>query len=112
MRRRVDALNATNATRPIQAAGGRTWYTRLGDQANAAAIAVEAGIGAATGGHLRAAYAQFVLGCDSADATLRVVDAATREVLSELPSDEVQALSAFLREYARTLALQRLATRA
>jgi hypothetical protein len=66
---------------------------------------------ATTGGNLRAAYAQFVFDVDTHDVVLRVRDSATDEVLSEFPSAQIQAMSKSLRDYAETLARQRLALR-
>ena len=64
---------------------------------------------ATTGGHLRAAYAQFVVDPDTRDVVVRIRDAATDEVLSELPSKEIQAMTRNLKEYAETLARRRAA---
>jgi len=69
------------------------------------------GAAATTGGNLRAAYAQFVFNPDTHDVVLRVRDSATDEVLSEFPSAQIQAMSKSLRDYAETLARQRLALR-
>lgn len=64
---------------------------------------------AATGGTLRAAYAQFVVDSDTREVIVRIHDAATDEVISELPSKEVQAMTKHLRDYAETLARHRAA---
>ena len=61
---------------------------------------------ATTGGNLRAAYAQYLV-----NPVIRVRDSATDEVLSEFPSAQIQAMSKSLRDYAETLARQRLALR-
>lgn len=67
---------------------------------------------AATGGSLRAAYAQFVVNPDTRDVVIRVRDSSTDEVLSETPSPEVEAMARYLRDYANTLARHRAALRA
>jgi hypothetical protein len=69
------------------------------------------GAAASTGGNLRAAYAQFVVNPDTNDVVIRVRDSATDEVLSEFPSEQIQAMSKYLKEYADTLARHRLALR-
>ena len=66
---------------------------------------------ATTGGNLRAAYAQYLVNPDTHDAVIRVRDSATDEVLSEFPSAQIQAMSKSLRDYAETLARQRLPLR-
>jgi hypothetical protein len=66
-------------------------------------------VAASTGGNLRAAYAQFVINPDTQDVVVRIKDAATDQVLSELPSKEVQAMSTYLKNYAETLARHRAA---
>jgi uncharacterized FlaG/YvyC family protein len=65
---------------------------------------------ASVGGQLRSAYAQYVVNPDTHDVVVRIRDAATDEVLSELPSPEVQAVTRALREYAETLARLRIAS--
>jgi hypothetical protein len=69
------------------------------------------GAAAATGGNLRAAYAQFVVNPDTHDVVIRVRDSATNEVLREYPSEQVEALSRYLNEYAETLVRRRAALR-
>lgn len=69
------------------------------------------GAAASTGGNLRRAYAQFVVNPDSHDVVLRVRDSATDEVLSECASEQIQAMSKSLREYAESLNRHRLALR-
>lgn len=64
---------------------------------------------ATTGGTLRPAYAQFVVDSSTNDVIVRIRDAATDEVISELPSREVQAMTRHLREYAEALARHRAA---
>jgi FlaG protein len=64
---------------------------------------------ASTGGNLRGAYAQFIVDADSREVVVQIRDSATNEVLSELPSKEVQAMSKQLKEYADALARRRAA---
>jgi hypothetical protein len=61
---------------------------------------------------LGTAYAQFLVDPDSQDVVLKIRDAATNEVLNEIPSPAVQALDKHLREYAELLARRRAATAA
>ena len=62
---------------------------------------------ATTGGTLRAAYAQFIVNPDTNDVVVRIRDASTDEVLSELPSKDVQAMTQHLKDYADALARRR-----
>jgi hypothetical protein len=62
-----------------------------------------------TGGNLRAAYAQFIIDADTQDVVVQIRDATTNQVLNELPSKEVQAMTKHLRDYAETLAKRRAA---
>jgi len=66
-------------------------------------------VAATTGGSLRAAYAQFVVNPDTNGVVMRIKDSVTDAVLSEYPTKEVQAMSAYLQDYARTMALRRAA---
>ena len=65
----------------------------------------------ATGGNLRAAYAQFAVNPDTHDVVIRVRDSATDEVLREYPSKEVEALASYLNRYAEMLVRRRTALR-
>jgi hypothetical protein len=67
---------------------------------------------ATTEGHMRAAYAQFVVNPDTHHVVIRVRDSATDQVLSEFPSEEVEAMSKFLRDYGQALARHRAALHA
>jgi hypothetical protein len=64
---------------------------------------------ASTGGNLRAAYTQFVVDPSTQDVVVKILDAATDQVLSELPSKEIQAMQAYLKNYADTLARHKAA---
>jgi FlaG protein len=66
-------------------------------------------VAATTGGNLRGAYAQYVVNPDTQDVVVRIRDAATDQVLSELPSKEVQAMTAYLKNYVETLARHKTA---
>jgi len=68
-------------------------------------------VAAATGGSLRAAYAQFVINPDTHDVVVRVRDSETDQVLSETPSPEVERVAKYLKDYANTLARHRAALR-
>jgi hypothetical protein len=52
---------------------------------------------------LGASYAQFVVDPSSQDVVLKIRDAATDRVLTELPSPAIQAADKSLREYAKLL---------
>jgi hypothetical protein len=67
---------------------------------------------AATAGHLRPAYAQFVVDPETHDVSLRIRDAATDEVIRQFPSAELEAMNKAMREYARALALRHAAAQA
>ena len=66
---------------------------------------------AAVGGHLRGAYAQYIIDPDTNDVVVRVRDVATDALLSETPTPEIQALNRRYREYAATMARRSIATR-
>jgi hypothetical protein len=67
---------------------------------------------AATAGHLRAAYTQFVVDPDTHEVSVRIRDAATDEVIRQIPSAEVEAVNKALRDYAQALALRHAAAQA
>ena len=58
------------------------------------------------------AYAQYLVDPDSQAVVLRIRDAATDQVIHEIPSPAVQAIDKHLREYAEFLARRRAATSA
>jgi hypothetical protein len=62
---------------------------------------------ATTEGNLRGAYAQFFVNPDTHDIVIRVRDSATDEVLSEFPSEQVEAIDKYIREYVQALARRR-----
>jgi hypothetical protein len=66
-------------------------------------------VAAITGGNLRATYALFIVDPDTENVVIRIKDATTDQVLSELPSREVQAMTRYLKSYAETLARHRAA---
>ena len=63
----------------------------------------------ATDGQLRATYAEYVVDPTMHEVWLRIRDAATDEVIGQIPSAEIAALNRSLREYADTLARHRAA---
>jgi hypothetical protein len=67
-------------------------------------------VAAFTSGHLRAAYTQHVIDPETHEVSVRIRDAATHEVISQLPATEIEALSRSMREYAEALALRHAAT--
>ena len=62
---------------------------------------------AATGGSLRPAYSEVDVDPDTQEMVVRVRDAATDEVLSELPAKEIQAMNKHLKDYADAAAAAR-----
>jgi hypothetical protein len=69
-------------------------------------------VAAETGGHLRGAYAEYVVDPDTHDVVVRIRDASTDRVLHELPTPEVQALMRALNDYAKLAARRRAAAQA
>ena len=96
--------------RPVAGAGS-VQYVRAEHAPGYAADAnqPESTPAAATGGSLRAAYAQFVVDVSTREVIVRIRDASTDEVISELPSKDVQAMTRHLREYTEALARHRAA---
>jgi hypothetical protein len=99
------AVVGTPGVLPVRPEGAASTHGQAKAEASAHSAAVS------TAGNLRAAYAQFVVNPDTHDVVIRVRDAATNEVLSEFPSEQVQAMSKYLKEYAETLARHRAALR-
>jgi hypothetical protein len=100
---RIAAIPPTGAAEPVQHAHG----VRDGAAAHPAQPApapVEQDVSASTNGQLQNAYAQFVIDPHTHDVVVRIRDAATDRILTELPSPEVQAVSRNLRDYAELLA--------
>ena len=65
-----------------------------------------------TGSHVRATYAQFAVNPETRDVQITIKDAATHQVLVELPSAEMQQLAKAMDDYlaaARQRAQQRTA---
>jgi FlaG protein len=69
-------------------------------------------VAATTGGQLHGAYAQFLVDPDTQDVVVKIRDASTDEILSEIPSTEIQALNKHLKEYTELLARRRAAQQA
>lgn len=74
-----------------------------------AAHDADEGPAVATAGHLRAAYSQFVIDPETHEVSVRIRDAATDQVIRQIPSAEVEAVNKALREYAQALALRHAA---
>jgi FlaG protein len=109
--RRVDPTSAATGTEPVRDYGfGRAAGAAKGSLASAHAESDEPA--AATSGHLRAAYTQFVIDPETHDVSVRIRDAATDEVIRQIPSAEVEAVNKALRDYAQTLALRHAAAQA
>jgi FlaG protein len=59
---------------------------------------------ASTAGQLRPAYTEFVVDPTTHEVSVQIRDAATNQVIDQIPSAEVVALNKSLREYADALA--------
>jgi hypothetical protein len=68
-------------------------------------------VAAITGGSLAGQYAQLVINPDTHDVVIRVRDAQTDRVLREYPSQEIEHLAMYMKQYAATLARRRAAQR-
>ena len=109
--RRVDPTTAAAGTEPVRdyvrakaalpARGSLSWAPVESDDPVAA-----------TAGHLRPAYTQFVVDPETHDVSLRIRDAATDEVIRQIPAAEVAAVNKAMREYAQALALRHAAAQA
>jgi hypothetical protein len=97
------------SVRPVQGASSVQPVRAEHPPGHAAERQPEPSPAATTGGTLRAAYAQFVVDRSTNDVIVRIRDASTDEVISELPSKDVQAMMRHLREYAETIARHRAA---
>lgn len=95
----VQPVGPTGAVRPVQ--GDRAPVQRREHSPEPPA--------ATTGGSLRPAYAQYGIDPDTREVVIRIRDASTDEVLDELPSKEIQAMSKHLRDYAEAMARHRAA---
>jgi FlaG protein len=103
--RRVDPTSAAAGTEPVRdfvpGAPSRA-FTAEGGRAQGRADQDEERA-AATGGHLRPAYAQYVIDPETHEVSVRIRDAATDEVIRQIPAAEVTAANRALREYADAL---------
>jgi FlaG protein len=107
--RRIDPTTAAAGTEPVRDyMPGRPAVPVNGGRSSVDALDSEAPV-AATAGHLRAAYTQFVVDPETHDVSVRIRDAATDEVIRQIPAPEVEAINKVLREYAQTLALRHAA---
>jgi hypothetical protein len=62
---------------------------------------------ASTGGNLSPAVAQFVINPDTHDVVIRVTDPGSGQVLMEYPSQQVEAIAKYMKQYADTAARHR-----
>ena len=109
--RRVDPTTAAVGTEPVRdyvpgkasvpVSGGRSPVHHASDDPVAA-----------TAGHLRPAYTQYVVDPETHDVSVRIRDAATDEVIRQIPAAELAAVNKAMREYAQALALRHAAAQA
>jgi len=108
---RIEPVGPADAAQPVQAAHVEHPAAERAAQQQRPAPGEPDAV-AAVGGHLRGAYAQYVVDPDTNDVVVRIRDVATDRLLHELPSPEVQALTRYFREYPAMLARLRIATQA
>jgi hypothetical protein len=107
--RRIDPTTAAVGTEPVRDyMPGRPAVVANGGRSSVQAVEREDRV-AATAGHLRAAYTQFVVDPETHDVSVRIRDAATDEVIRQIPAAEVEAINKVLRQYAQALALRHAA---
>jgi FlaG protein len=110
--RRIDPTTPAVGTDPVRDyMPGRPAVPAGGSPSSAHAVESDEPV-AATAGHLRAAYTQFVVDPETHDVSVRVRDAATDEVIRQIPAAEVEAITKALRQYAQALALRHAAAQA
>jgi FlaG protein len=97
----VGPVSPINGARPVQPVRE--------DEAPATAKPVALGVGATTGGSLPPAYAEFVVSSETQDIVLQVRDPRTNEIVTEYPSRQVEAMAAYMKQYAATLARRQAA---
>lgn len=97
----VGPVSPINGARPVHAVRQ--------DESPTPAKAVGLGVGATTGGSLPPAYAEFVVNSETQDIVLQVRDPRTNDILSQYPSRQVEAMTAYLKQYAATLARRQAA---
>jgi hypothetical protein len=105
---RVQPTAATGATESLQSSPGApgTGLPRVAPR-TARHDRVEEPA-ATTGGQLRPTYARFVVDPDTHEVLVRIHDASTDEVITQIPSEEVESLNKALRAYADALARRKL----
>ena len=111
---RVDPAAPARATEPLRTATGRVGQavpndglTPSGRQARR-----DHEHAVSTAGQLRPAYAQYVVDRETHDVSVRIRDAATDEVIDQVPSAEMAAMDRSLREYSEALARKHAAAEA
>jgi FlaG protein len=110
---RVDPTAPARPTQPLQAAMGGPSTPSAPAEPRAAKRPTRTDEAAvSTGGHLRPAYAQYVVDPETHEVSVRIRDAATDEVIRQIPSAEVSAVEKALRDYAEALARQHAAAQA
>jgi hypothetical protein len=87
----VSPVRPTAPVRPVSASPA--------DSPQAIAFRQVSGIAATTGGRLRAAMAQLVVDPHSHDVVIRVSDASTERIISEVGSGEVDAMTHDMQRY-------------
>src|SRR3954451_2082788 len=96
---RIEPVAAPRAAERVQhAVPARRLASPAEPKADAADLDLD--VAASTSGHLPNAYAQYLVNPDTHEVIVRIRDASTDEILSELPSPEVQAISRHMKEYA------------
>jgi len=97
---RIEPVAGTRAAEPVQHAAHARPAVSYGEPKPAAS---DADVAASTTGHLQNAYAQYLVDPDTNDVVLRIRDASTDRILTELPSREVRAMNRHMKEYADML---------
>jgi hypothetical protein len=92
----IAPVPAVNSTAPVQRVHAIASDSRKGQ---ALALRQASGIAATTGGNLRAATAQLVVDPHSHDVVIRVSDASTDRVISQVGSGEVEAMTHDIQRY-------------
>jgi hypothetical protein len=103
---RVDPTAPARAAEPLRASNGMSGRPvpaeGFGGPARPPRHADEQAV--ATAGQLRPAYAQYVVDPHTHEVSVCIRDAATDQVLDQIPSAEVAAMERLLRDYAEALA--------
>jgi len=100
---RIAAIPPTGAAEPVRHAHA-AHVGAAAHPAQPARAPVAQDVSASTDGQLQNAYAQVVIDPHTHEVIVRIRDAETDRILTELASPEVQAVSRNLRDYAALLA--------